>query len=160
MKGRREPRAPRLPAIYEAEAAAMMQHSYHALRKAWEAAIPRQRRIYKEPQKARRARSGEIISGLEDMRAITGDARFADAIAAMREHGFDRQTAATWRVRERQVATVCVARIDHLRKRDASLSMRLAAAKVAAMFWVEGTSFDTVVRRLSDAYKRERNFVG
>jgi hypothetical protein len=28
------------------------------------------------------------------------------------------------------------------------------------MFWVEGTSFDTVVRRLSDAYKRERNFVG
>ena len=94
------------------------------------------------------------------MHAITGDARFTAAIAAMREHGFDRQTAATWRVRERQVETVCVARIDHLRKRDASLSMRLAAARVAVMFLVEGASFDTVVRRLSNAYKRERNFVG
>jgi hypothetical protein len=129
-----------------------MMQNYGALRAAWETAVPLQRRIYKECQKTRRARSGEIISALVDMRAITGDARFEAAIAAIREHGFDRQTAATWRVRERQVEAICVARIDHLRKRDASLSVRLAAARVAVMFCVEGASFNAVVRRLGQAY--------
>jgi hypothetical protein len=129
---------------------------FEALRAAWERAIPMQRGIYRPQKKRRRARSGETIAALEDMYAATGDASFRAAVESMKKYGLDHQDAGTWRVRETRVETTCIARMHHLRKRDGTLSVRRAAAMAAVMFWVEGASFEAVVRRLERAYGRAK----
>jgi hypothetical protein len=67
----------------------------------------------------------------------------------------------TWRRksaerRKDSVDRVCVRRIHDLLERDKTLSVRVAAARVAVEFWVSGPSFDAVVKRLERAYRRAK----
>jgi hypothetical protein len=128
-----------------------------ALRAAWERVIPLQRRIYGDDstKASRRARYGEMVAALEAMHSATGDARFVAAIEAMKEHGFDRQDAGTWRRLDR-TEKVCVRRMHELLLRNRVRSVGHAAGMVAVMFSIDGASFDAVRKRLERAYVRAK----
>ena len=91
------------------------------------------------------------------MQAATGDTRFSAAIEAITEYGLDRQNAGTWRLQERHEERFCIYQMEHLLRRDASLSVRRAAARVAVMALVDGASFDAVVKRVERAYQTQCN---
>jgi hypothetical protein len=129
-----------------------------ALRAAWDRVIPLQRRIYGDDstKASRRARYGEMVAALEAMHSATGDARFVAAVEAMKEHGFDRQDAGTWKRRFDSTEKVCVRRMHELLSRNRARNARHAAGMVAVMFSIDGASFDAVRKRLERAYRRAK----
>ena len=129
-----------------------------ALRAAWERVIQLQRRIYGDDstKASRRARYGEMVAALEAMLSATGDARFVAAIEAMKEHGFGRPDAGTWKRRLDRTEKVCVRQMHELLSRSWARNPRHAAAIIAVMFSIDGASFDAVRKRLERAYGRAK----
>jgi hypothetical protein len=113
-------------------------------------------RIKVAQKKARRARYGEMIALLEDKHAVTGNPRFGAAMEAIKERGFGRQHAGTWRTRKKQDERVYVARMHDILEQKEAPSIRTAAARVAVEFWIPGASFEAIVKRLDRAYRRAK----
>lgn len=104
-------------------------------------------------RKAKKRPSGpEIIAELKDyFVASGGDRRFAEAVNAIQEHGFDRADAGTWKRAKTKVFghdRIYRARMKQLLEGGAS--DRYAAARVAVEYSVPAKTFDAAVRHLRD----------
>lgn len=140
----------------------MSAPSYEALRRRWETVCGSRLRVAEQHlyrQRPRRRPSGPAtLAALADMQAKSGDRRFGAAIEAVRQHGFHRQDAGTWR---------SVADVEHAYVSRMLIlcevkghSVRGAAASVAVEYWVAGKTFAAVVKKLERAYRRRTKPVG
>ena len=126
---------------------------YKALSEIWKLAANAQRRIYSNTKAPKRARVGEMIAALSAMYHCSGDPRFTAAVEAIKEGGFDKANAGTFKARERAEDQLYARRMHYLLARDKTMSIRIAAARVAVEFIVPGATFDAVVKRLARAYR-------
>jgi len=101
----------------------------------------------------------EVMAMLQDMHVASGDQAFAEAVNAIKKHGFDRANAGTWKNAQEKIfgeTRTCVARMEWLIERKKVPSVRQAAAQVAVEYSIAGASFNAVVKRLEGAYRRRK----
>jgi hypothetical protein len=132
--------------------------TYGAIRAKWEDVQTWERLYRRRPKKMERARGPETIANLKVWYAATGDIAFDGAIRAAERHGFDRQTSGTLK-RARDIAAgyneaVFLAEMNRLLKIGRARSVRRAAAQAAVAYFVPGTCFESVVKKLERAYQR------
>jgi hypothetical protein len=134
--------------------------TFEELETRWNRAQAMQRKIYtrQNGNKIRQARASETITTMRVWYQATSDAAFAAAIRASQMYGFDRQNSGSLKqARNRAVGydeEIFLANMEQLMRSDAKRSIRNIAAHVAVIYFVPGTSFDSVVKRLARAYRR------
>ena len=134
--------------------------TYEQLRERWEKVCGKKIRLAEKAiyRKAKKRPSGpEIIAELKDYYVASGgDRRFAEAVSAIEEHGFDRAHAGTWKRVEAKVFgkdRIYLARMKQLIEGGAS--DRHAAARVAEQYSVLGKTFNAAVDHLRNIWRRE-----
>ncbi len=99
----------------------------------------------------------KVMAMLQDMHVASGDQIFAEALNAIKKHGFDRANAGTWKKAQEKIFGEThnyVARMEWLIGRR-KVSVSQAAAQVAVEYSIAGASFNAVVKRLQGAYRRK-----
>ncbi len=124
---------------------------YGALRGRWQRVHEMEKAAYRRPPKLERIRSSKVVAELKERYAITRDPRFLDAAMAVQE--LDERNPDWRRARVDANMSTCVARMDHLLRRDKTLSIRSAAAHVAVEFFIHADNFDAAVKKLYRAYQ-------
>jgi hypothetical protein len=133
----------------------------------WQRGQKNERGAYRVEPKRKRGRATETAAALDAMFHATGNKAYAAAFQAMQDDGFIRLKAGTngavsiesvrgsWKWQsacDKQAEAIYLAHMDQLvRKWN---DRQYAAARTAVDFFIPGASFDAVMTRLENSYRK------